>query len=214
MEKRLLLDSQREKEDKNDDKIFYSQPRFVHHLDNAFRSRLTKLYKEKIPSESIVLDLMSSWVSHLPEDVIYKKVIGHGMNKEELKKNKRLDSFWVQDLNKNQKIPLDNCSVDVVLMVAAWQYLQEPERISAELNRIIRGNGQLIVSFSNRAFWSKAPRIWVEGNYIQHINYIKAVLVAQGWRNPEHIAEKTSSNNLLGFWGGEGDPFYSVMVTK
>ena len=42
---------------------------------------------------------MSSWVSHLPHNVKYSKVVGHGMNAAELAKNKQLDNFFVRDLN-------------------------------------------------------------------------------------------------------------------
>ena len=33
----------------------------------------------------MVLDLMSSWVSHLPDEVRYGRVIGHGMNAQEVR---------------------------------------------------------------------------------------------------------------------------------
>ena len=95
----VLEDSQRFKLDSSDDAIFYNEPRFVHHLDVGFRARLTTLYRERIPPCAQVLDLMSSWVSDLPEDVSYDKVIGHGLNGDELKANPRLDQHWVQNLN-------------------------------------------------------------------------------------------------------------------
>ena len=84
------------------DKIFYHQPRYVHHLSESFRSRLTTLYPEYLLNHYVILDLMSSWVSHLPPNIRYKKVIGHGMNEAELSSNKRLDSFWIQNLNMKQ----------------------------------------------------------------------------------------------------------------
>ena len=148
MVKKVLSDYQRCKEDSTDDLYFYTQPRLVHHLDESFRLRLTKLYSELIDSDSIILDLMSSWVSHLPSNKKYKKVIGHGLNKIELENNSRLDSYWIQNLNSDRKIPLEDSSIDVCLMVAAWQYLQYPEEIALELKRVIRPSGQLIISFS------------------------------------------------------------------
>ena len=120
----VLSEAQRRKWDSSDDQLFYAEPRFVQHLDEAFRARLTELYRERIPAKAVVLDLMSSWVSHLPDDVIYERVIGHGLNEKELAANKRLDSHWLQNLNLNQEIPLKSESVDVVLIVAGWQYLQ------------------------------------------------------------------------------------------
>ncbi len=106
MPKRILTGLQRSKDDNTDDALFYSQPRFVHHLDYHFRQKLTQVYRELIPSNSVILDLMSSWVSHLPEEVEYQRVIGHGMNLLELQQNNRLDTFWVQNLNINTKLPL------------------------------------------------------------------------------------------------------------
>ena len=160
MAKELLTNSQRAKVDELPDELFYSQPRFVQHLDKSFRSRLTALYRNYINKDFVVLDLMSSWVSHLPKDVIYKKVIGHGMNSKELLSNQRLDDHWIQNFNINTVIPLPSESVNCILIVAGWQYLQRPEQLAEELFRILSPGGKIIVSFSNRAFCSKAPRIW------------------------------------------------------
>ena len=214
MVKKVLNDYQRSKEDFNDDSYFYAQPRFVHHLDESFRFRLTELYSELISSDSIVLDLMSSWVSHLPNKIKYKRIIGHGLNKIELEKNERLDSFWVQNLNSDQNLPLKDSSIDVCLMVAAWQYLQYPEVIASEIKRVVRPKGLLIVSFSNRAFWSKAPKIWTEGNDIDHINYVSSILMSQGWEKPKSISEETFSRGIFRSFGLKGDPFFSIIATN
>ncbi len=211
MSVKVLSDDQRKKEDNSDDSFFYSEPRLVNHLDQSFRRRLTNLYRERIEEDSIILDLMSSWTSHLPDEVVYKRVIGHGLNKIELECNKRLDSHWVQDLNVSQKLPLEDSSIDVCLMVAAWQYLQYPEDIAAELKRIIKPNGLLMISFSNRAFWTKAPRIWREGTDIDRMKYIENVLISQAWAHPECISEVTEASSLLNILGIKGDPFFSVV---
>ena len=92
---------------------------------------------KEIKQNSIVLDLMSSWDSYLPKRKKYKKVNGHGLNSKELEKNKILDSFWTQNLNLNQNIPMNDGSVDYCLMVAAWQYLQYPEKLTQEISRIL-----------------------------------------------------------------------------
>ena len=86
---RVLEESQRFKLDRSDDAIFYNEPRFVHHLDAPFRERLTSLYRHKLPPCAVVLDLMSSWVSNLPDDVIYAEDIGHGLNADEHTDNQR-----------------------------------------------------------------------------------------------------------------------------
>ena len=90
----VLNNYQRKKLDESNDEEFYSNPKFVYHLDANFRNYLSSVYKNEINDNSTVLDLMSSWVSYLPLEKKYKKVIGHGLNKEELERNKTLNSFW------------------------------------------------------------------------------------------------------------------------
>lgn len=210
----VLRDEDRLKLDPSDDALFYGQPRFVHHLDGAFRTRLTALYRERIPADAVVLDLMSSWVSHLPEDVCYREVIGHGLNAEELRANPRLGRHWVQNLNVDQSLPLEEASLDAVLIVAGWQYLQYPEAVAAELLRVLRPGGQLIVAFSNRLFFQKAPRIWAEGSDRDHLLSVARVLMAQGWPRPQLLAEATRAEGPLGWIGTPGDPFFAVVAER
>jgi SAM-dependent methyltransferase len=210
----VLSPAERDKLDRSDDTLFYAEPRFVHHLDASFRARLTQLYRERIPACAVVLDLMSSWVSHLPEDITYQEVIGHGLNGEELAANPRLDRHWLQNLNTTQQLPLADNSVDAVLIVAGWQYLQQPEAVAAELLRVVRPRGEVIVAFSNRMFFQKAPQIWTEGSDQDHLAYVAEVLTAQGWPTPQLLAEETPAPGLLGWVGGKGDPFFAVIATK
>jgi len=210
----VLSAADRQKIDGSDDALFYAEPRFVQHLDAAFRARLTELYRERIPRNAVVLDLMGSWVSHLPEDGTYAEVIGHGLNERELQANPRLSRHWVQNLNINQHLPLDDASVDAALVVAGWQYLQQPEAIAAELLRVVRPGGALIIAFSNRMFAQKAPRIWLEGSDRDRLASVARVLIAQGWPRPELLAEATRHPGPLGWMGGKGDPFFAVIATR
>jgi SAM-dependent methyltransferase len=211
MAPQLLRPDQREKTDPSDDALFYADPRFVQHLDGAFRNRLRELYRQRIPAGAVVLDLMSSWVSHLPDDVRYGEVIGHGLNEAELRANPRLDRHWRQNLNEDQVLPLADASVDAALIVAGWQYLQQPEAVTAELSRVVRPGGQLIVAFSNRMFATKAPRIWLEGSDRDRLSYVAEVLTAHGWQLDAVIAEDTRAEGPLGWLGGRGDPFFAVI---
>ncbi len=210
----VLSAAERFKLDGDDDALFYAEPRFVQHLDAAFRARLQALYRERIPPCAVVLDLMSSWVSHLPEDVSYEEVIGHGLNEQELRANPRLDRHWRQNLNTDQRLPLDDASVDAVLIVAGWQYLQYPEAVAEELLRVVRPKGQVIVAFSNRMFFQKAPQIWTDGGDRDHLATVARVLMAQGWPRPELIAEDTPAAGPLGWIGAKGDPFFAVIAAR
>ena len=202
----------RSKIDSSDDKIFYQKPRYVNHLSSSFRGRLTNLYSKYLCNHYTILDLMSSWVSHLPSNENYKKVIGHGMNESELKANTRLDSYWIQDLNKTQNMPIEDSIVDIGLIVAGWQYLQYPERVSSELSRIIKRDAFLIISFTNRAFWTKSPNIWTNSSEEERLEYVKSVLIDNGWSLEKIFNEKTYESKLYGLYSTESDPFFSVIA--
>ncbi len=210
----MLSSFDRRKVDNTDDELFYQQPRYVHHLGNSFRKKLTALYSEFLKPHHVILDLMSSWVSHLPENIKYKRVIGHGLNSSELKSNKRFDHFWVQDLNKknDQSLPIEESSIDIGLIVAGWQYLQYPEYVSRELSRIIKSNGLLIIAFTNRAFWTKSPNIWTYSSEDERIEYVRNVISTNGWRVHKILKEKTYDHKLLGLITSPGDPFYSLVA--
>ena len=98
------------KADPSPDTAFYVEPRFVTHIDDGAIAAVTGLYRELFPAGGTVLDLMSSWVSHLPDGVEYAEVIGHGMNAAELEANPRLNRRFVQDLNGDPALPLPDAS--------------------------------------------------------------------------------------------------------
>tara|TARA_A100001035_G_scaffold130641_1_gene102729 strand:- start:29 stop:667 length:639 start_codon:yes stop_codon:yes gene_type:complete len=209
----VLNNYQRKKLDENNDEEFYSEPKFVYHLDANFRQHLSDIYKKEITDHSTVLDLMSSWDSYLPEDKKYKKVIGHGLNKQELERNKIFNSYWIQNFNLNQEIPLDNKSVDYCLMVAAWQYLQYPEDLTREIVRILKTKGKFIIAFSNRAFWHKAPNIWTSSTEEERVKYVRKVLITNGFNEPRIIRKfNQSAINIFNFFNK--DPFYCLIAAK
>ncbi|MDC3175789.1 class I SAM-dependent methyltransferase [Prochlorococcus sp. AH-716-D13] len=209
----VLNNYQRKKLDESNDEEFYSHPKFVYHLDANFRKYLSNVYKNEIADYSTVLDLMSSWDSYLPKEKKYKKVIGHGLNKQELEKNNIFDSYWIQNFNLNQEIPLDSGSVDYCLMVAAWQYLQYPENLTKEIVRILSNHGKIMIAFSNRAFWHKAPNIWTTSTEDERIKYVRKVLITNGFNEPK-IIKKFNEPFLNIFNFLNKDPFYCLIATK
>jgi SAM-dependent methyltransferase len=148
------------KADPSPDPLFYAQPRLVTHIDDGAIAAVTDLYREVVPAGGTVLDLMSSWVSHLPEEVAYGEVIGHGLNPAELAANRRLSRSFVQDLNAEPRLPLADASVDAALMCVSVQYLQRPVAVLTEVARVLRPGAPVVISFSNRCFPTKAVAIW------------------------------------------------------
>ena len=92
--------------DAEPDELFYEPARLVTHIDDGAIAALTEFYRSMLPAGGVILDLMSSWVSHLPPEIRFAEVIGHGMNREELAANPRLDRWFVQNLNRDTGLPL------------------------------------------------------------------------------------------------------------
>ena len=212
----MLRPEQRSKLDDTNDLNFYDVPRLVTHVDEGFIDRLKDLYRSQLQPNSRILDLMSSWVSHLPDEVEYAFVEGHGMNPEELAKNPRLDSYFVQNLNQNPKLPLEDADFDAVLITVSIQYLQYPEAVLSEIYRVLKPNGVVIISFSNRMFYQKAIAAWRDGTDTDRVNLVKQYFQSvDGFSKPEVIVHQPPLPGFLQMLGlAGGDPFYAVMARK
>jgi SAM-dependent methyltransferase len=149
-----------DKADPAPDALFYAQPRFLTHIDDGAITAVTALYRTVLPEGGVILDLMSSWVSHLPEEMSFERVIGHGMNDEELAANPRLDDYFVQDLNQDPSLKLADRCLDAACLCVSVQYLQRPVTVFRELARVLRPGAPLVITFSNRCFPTKAVAIW------------------------------------------------------
>lgn len=212
----LLRPEQRTKLDETEDTIFYSMPRLVTHVDANFIDRLTDLYRERLKPNTRILDLMSSWVSHLPDEIEFSYVEGHGMNEEELAKNPRLDGYFIQDLNQNPKLPRSDEEFDAVLIAVSVQYLQYPEAIFSEIQRVLKPNGIVIISFSNRMFYQKAIAAWRDSTETSRVELVKGYFkLVPGFSEPEVIVQQSSLPPILQMMGFAGsDPFYAVIAEK
>ncbi|HXC29941.1 MAG TPA: methyltransferase domain-containing protein [Stellaceae bacterium] len=146
--------------DGEEDEVFYEPARLVCHIDDGAIAALTGFYRTILPAGGVLLDLMSSWVSHLPPEVAYAEIIGHGMNVEELAANPRLSRRFVQNFNRNPTLPLAGDSIDAAMICVSIQYLQRPIELLREVARVLRAGGPLVIGFSNRCFWTKAVAVW------------------------------------------------------
>jgi FKBP-type peptidyl-prolyl cis-trans isomerase 2 len=144
------------------DSGFYRKPRFVDHLDRTALGLVSEVHGRLLENDMEVLDLMSSWHSHLPENLKFNRVAGLGMNREELGRNDLLQERVVHDLNENPELPFGHESYDAVTCTASVEYLIHPEVVFREIGRILRPGGFCIVTFSNRWFPPKAIRVWQE----------------------------------------------------
>lgn len=170
-----------DKEDPDDDAAFYVEPRLTTHIDDAAIAALTDFYRRLLPPGGALLDLMSSWVSHLPPEVTYGEVIGHGMNAAELAANPRLSRWFVQDLNREPVLPLADDSLDAAMICVGVQYLEQPVAVLADLARVLRPGAPALISFSNRCFPTKAVGIWRALDGAGHARLIELYLRGAGF---------------------------------
>jgi len=194
------------REDDEDDARFYDFPRMVTHIDDAAIAALSEHYRKTIPENADVLDLMSSWVSHLPDGLPLRRVVGLGMNAEELGANPRLTERLVHDLNREPKLPFKDASFDACLIAVSIQYLTQPIEVLAEIARVLRPDAPLIISFSNRCFPTKAVAVWRAYDDHQHVGLIALYLqTAGGFAQPEFVDLSSSPDS---------DPLYVVQAQR
>lgn len=146
--------------DENDDSLFYELPRMVKHIDEPACDALTDWFRDNLPAGGAILDLMSSCVSHLPEDVAYERVFGLGMNEAELAANPQLTDYVVHDLTVEPALPFEDGEFDACLITVSVQYLVHPVEVFREIARVLKPGGLCAVSFSNRMFPTKAIALW------------------------------------------------------
>jgi SAM-dependent methyltransferase len=190
------------KADPDDDGLFYGPARLVTHIDGDATAALTRFYASILRKGDAVLDLMSSWVSHLPADLELREVVGHGMNDEELAANPRLDSRFVQNLNDDPILPLESGRFDAVLCCVGVQYLQRPVAVFREARRVLRRAGLVAVSFSNRCFPTKAIAVWQALDATGQASLVRLYLERAGFSDVEVIVLRD---------GREGDPLVCVL---
>lgn len=149
-----------ERIDESDDALFYAPPRKVVHLDPGAIEAVQRFFAETLPEGGALLDLMASWRSHLPRGLACKRVVGLGMNAEEMADNPALDERVVHDLNRDPRLPLPDAEFDAVILSVSLQYLTHPIEVFREVARVLRPAGRFAVVISHRSFATKAVKIW------------------------------------------------------
>jgi SAM-dependent methyltransferase len=196
--------------DEGPDEAFYRQPRFVTHIDEAAIATVTELYRHHFPAGGAILDLMSSWVSHLPPEVPYARVVGVGMNAEELAENPFLDEWHVQNLNREPRLSFGDATFDGAAICVSIQYLVRPVDVLREVARVLRPQAPLVITYSNRCFATKAIACWRLLDDAGHLRLIGRYLAEAG--NWGDIACCNADRDCRRAQGG--DPLYAVIARR
>ncbi len=190
------------RDDESPDPHFYALPRKVLHLDDGAIAALGALYADVFAPGGRLLDLMSSWRSHLPPGLAPREVVGLGLNAEEMADNPQLTRALVHDVNREPRLPFEDAAFDGVACAVSIQYVVHPLRLFREVRRVLRPGAPFVVSFSNRCFPTKAVAVWLDATEAQHVTLVRAYFEAAGGFT-EATAEDRSP-------GGAGDPLYAV----
>ena len=190
------------REDESPDDRFYVAPRKVVHIDEGAIAALGRLYAEVLPAGGRLLDLMSSWRSHLPAGAPAREVVGLGMNAEEMAENPQLARAVVHDLNRDPRLPFGRGEFDGAMCAVSVQYITDPLAVFQEVSRVLRPGAPFVVSFSNRCFPTKAVAVWLHTTDRQHVELVRAYFeAAGGWTG---VTEEDRSR------GEDEDPLYAV----
>jgi SAM-dependent methyltransferase len=189
------------RDDESPDERFYSFPRKVVHIDDGAIAALGRLYEEVLPARGRLLDLMSSWRSHLPAGIT-AEVIGLGMNAEEMADNPQLVGYVVHDVNRAPRLPFGDAEFDGALCAVSIQYVVHPLRLFREVRRVLRPGAPFVVAFSNRCFPTKAIAAWLDTTDAQHSALVRAYFESSGrW-----VAVRAEDRSP----GGDDNPLYAV----
>lgn len=189
------------RQDDTDDALFYAEPRKVVHIDDAAITTLRdRVFARLLPRSGALLDVMSSWRSHLPDTLDATRVVGIGMNAEEMADNPQLTEYRVQDLNVSPALDFPDATFDAAVCTVSVQYLVRPIDVFADVRRVLKPGGVFVVSFSDRCFPTKAVWVWLFTDAAKHRE-----LVSDYMRRAGLVRITTSS-----YEPGGSDPLYVV----
>jgi SAM-dependent methyltransferase len=179
------------------------EPAPVRQVDDAAIAAITDLYREILPAGGAILDLMSGWVSHLPPEIPYARVVGVGINARELAENAFLDEWRVQDLNRNPRLPFATAEFDGAAICVSVQHLARPCEVFREVGRVLKPGAPLVVTFSNRCLPTRAIACWCLLDDAGHLCLIAHYFAEAGNWSDIRCLDRTPP--------GGGDPLYAVI---
>jgi SAM-dependent methyltransferase len=195
------------RQDERDDAYFYQMPRKVVHIDDSAIAAVQRVLAALLPPGGRYLDLMSSWRSHIPDELQPVQIIGLGMNAAEMAENHQLDGYVVHDLNSEPQLPFTDAEFDAAICTVSVQYLTRPIAVFQSVHRVLRPGAPFVVSFSNRCFAQKAVAIWLASTDEQHVQLVADYFAKSGgWSEPEAWENGEAQT--------AGDPLYAVWAHK
>lgn len=194
--------------DQGDDTEFYVEPRLVVHIDDPAIAALGRYFATALPNNGVILDVMSSWRSHLPANFAKQRLVGLGLNQVELNENPQLDERIVHNLNAKPALPFADATFDAAIVTVSIQYLTRPVEVFREVRRCLKPGAAFHVAYSNRMFPTKAVELWKALGDRQHGTLIERYFaLAGGWTIAEWLDVGPKPP-------GQSDPLWVVRATR
>ena len=210
MSKKLPADFFRRIDD-SDDEVFYSTPRLVVHIDDGAIAKVGDIYARLLPQGGAILDLMSSWRSHLPAQLRPARVVGLGMNRAEMEDNPALTEIVIHNLNRAPRLPFADAEFDGAIVTVSVQYMTAPIETFAEVGRVLKPGAPFIVTFSNRMFPTKAIAIWQNLDDYDHVKLVARYFMESGkFENIEFIDKSAPDPLRSNPISPPSDPLWAV----
>jgi SAM-dependent methyltransferase len=197
-----------EREDESPDPQFYVAPRLLVHIDDFAIEAARRIYAELLPQRADLLDLMSSYRSHLPDSLAWTRLAGLGLNEVELQRNDQLTEYAVHDLNADPALPYTDGSFDGAVVTVSVQYMTRPVEIFRDVARVLRPGAPFIVTYSNRMFPTKAVRIWRSLS-----DRDRATLIATYFKEAGAYGDVLARDCTIRS-GGYNDPLFAVWAHR
>jgi SAM-dependent methyltransferase len=197
-----------ERQDESPDPQFYIEPRLVVHIDDYAIAAARATYLDLLPQRAALLDLMSSWRSHMPPELEWTRLAGLGLNETELRENPQLTDYAVHDLNADPVLPYGDAEFDGAVVTVSVQYMTNPVEIFRNVGRVLKIGAPFIVTYSNRMFPTKAVRIWMALDDKE-----RAALIGTYFRHAGSFGEVHAQDRSIE-GGGYHDPLYAVWARR
>jgi SAM-dependent methyltransferase len=190
--------------DEDDDELFYTSPRLVVHIDDGAIATVGEIYAQFLPVGGALLDIMSSWRSHIPESVKAKRLVGLGLNRSEMENNPALTEIVVHNVNRHPRLPFPDQTFDGVVMTVSIQYLVRPVEVFTDIGRVLKAHAPFIVTFSNRMFPTKAVAVWQGATNQQRIGIVSRYFADSGAFEKIGVIDRSHRP------GAPSDPIWAV----
>jgi SAM-dependent methyltransferase len=191
--------------DETEDEEFYRSPRRVVHIDDGAIIAVGEIFLSRVSPGAEILDLMSSWRSHIPQALAPTRVVGLGLNREEMEDNPALDEIVIHNVNREPCLPFADSSFDAVLITVSVQYLTRPIEVFADVGRVLRAGKPFIVSFSNRMFPTKAVALWQASGSSGRVAVVTRYLEESGAFEKIEVVDRSERAGL------PSDPIWTVI---